>query len=126
MEYPRFREPVFGQSLHTRPVQAGSLTAADQSFPPHLSNPKSEYPQTVGVPRNRVVVEIALHNRLEPLSGLHNRIVRAVAKLLLDFLKLGSHPFADRLALHHKGPVPFFPAYMREAVALRSNRGLPT
>src|SRR6201996_2142781 len=105
MENARFREPVFSQSVHPRPVQATALTAADQSFPPHLSNPKSEYPQTLGVPRNRVVVEIALHNRLEPLSGLHNRVVRAVSKLLLDFLKLGSHPLADRLALYHKGPI---------------------
>jgi hypothetical protein len=44
-----------------------------------------------------VVVEVALHDRLEPLASLHNRVVRAVSELLLDFLKFGSHPFADRL-----------------------------
>ena len=71
--------------------------------------------QTIEIARYRVVVEVTLHHRLEPLSGLLNRIMRAVQELLLDFLKLGSHPLADRLSLHHKVPVPFLPADMREA-----------
>lgn len=62
-----------------------------------------------------MVVEVALHDRLEPLSGLRNWVVRAVSELQLDFLKLGSHPLADRLTFHHKGPVPFLPANMRKA-----------
>ena len=43
--------------------------------------------QTIEIARYRVVVEVTLHNRLEPLSGLLNRIMRAVQELLLDFLR---------------------------------------
>ncbi len=57
-----------------------------------------------------MVVEVALHDRPEPLSGLHNRVVRAIEELLLDFLKLSSHSLADRFTLHHKVPVLFLPA----------------
>jgi hypothetical protein len=36
-------------------------------------------------------------------------------KLLLNFVKLGSHPLADRLALHHKVLIPVLPADVRES-----------
>jgi hypothetical protein len=62
-----------------------------------------------------VVIEIALHNRPEPFAGLHNRIMCAVEELLFYLSQLGSHPLTDRLALHHKTPIPFLPADMREA-----------
>jgi hypothetical protein len=41
--------------------------------------------------------------------------MHALMKLQLDFLKLGSHPLANRLALHHEVPVPVLPADMRES-----------
>ena len=92
-----------------------SPTATKSGFPPHLSEPKPEYVQLVCVFWNRVVVEAALHDRLEPLSGLHNRVVRAVEELPLDFFKLGSRSLTNRFALHHKVPVLFLPADMRKA-----------
>jgi hypothetical protein len=78
VENARFGKPPFGQSLHAHPVQAMSLAATYQSFPPQLGDPKTEDMQTVCISRYRVVVEVALHDRLEPLSGFHNWIVRAV------------------------------------------------
>jgi hypothetical protein len=71
--------------------------------------------QAVEVAWYRVIVEVTLHDRLEPLSGLLNGIMRTVEELLLDFRKPGSHPLADRLSLHDKVPVPFLPADVREA-----------
>jgi hypothetical protein len=41
--------------------------------------------------------------------------MHASLELLLEFFKLGSHPLADRLALHHKVPVPVLPADVRES-----------
>jgi hypothetical protein len=41
--------------------------------------------------------------------------MHAPMELLLDFVKLGSHPLADRLALHHKVLVPVLPADVRES-----------
>ncbi len=41
--------------------------------------------------------------------------MHAPMELLLDFFKLGSHPLADRLALHHKAPIPVLPADVRES-----------
>jgi hypothetical protein len=77
--------------------------------------PESEYAETIRVGRYRVVVEVALHDRSEPLSGCRRRVMHTSLELLLDFFKLGPHPFADRLALHHKVPVPVLPADMRES-----------
>ena len=54
-----------------------------------------------------MIVEVALHDRLEPFAGLHNRIMRAVEELLLYFLKLGSQPLALRFMT--KFPSLFFP-----------------
>jgi len=61
-----------------------------------------------------VVVEVALHDRLEPLSRLRHRIVHSRAELLLDLLQLGSHALADCPALHGEVPVPSLPANVRE------------
>jgi hypothetical protein len=41
--------------------------------------------------------------------------MHALMKLRLDFFKLGWHPLANHLALHHKVPVPVLPADMRES-----------
>jgi hypothetical protein len=61
-----------------------------------------------------MVVEVALHNRLEPFPGLHHWVVHTRTKLLFDFLHLRSHALADGLTLHGKFPVPVFPADVRE------------
>jgi hypothetical protein len=52
----------------------------------------------------RVVVEVALHNRLEPLAGLAHRIVHTLTELLLNLPQLRPHAFANRLAPHGEPP----------------------
>ena len=80
------------------------LAAAAKCTPPMPNDPIPEYAETVEVPRYRVVVEVALHNRLEPLAGLAHRIVHTLTELLLNLPQLRPHAFADRLAPHRKPP----------------------
>jgi hypothetical protein len=51
-----------------------------------------------------MVVEVALHDRPEPLARLRNRIMPTLAELLLEFPQLPPQAFADRLPLHGKLP----------------------
>ena len=76
------------------------LATASKSTPPEHKHPIAEHAQTREVSRYRVVVEVALDDRLEPLSGLGHGIVHALAELLLNLSQLGSHALADRRAPH--------------------------
>jgi hypothetical protein len=62
-----------------------------------------------------MVVEVALHDRLEPRPGPRHRIVHAPTELLLDFLQLRPHALADRLAPYRERPVPVLPAQVRKS-----------
>src|ERR1700674_4109408 len=104
MEYSRGREPSVSQSESTCPGERAFLAAAAKCSPPLPDEPLPEYAETVEVPRYRIVVEVSLHNRLEPLAGLAYRIVHPLAELLLDVPQLRHHAFADRLAPHRKPP----------------------
>ena len=59
-------------------------------------------------------MEVALHDRLEPLARFRHRVVHTRAKLLLDLLQLRPHTFAGGLTLHGKVPLPVCPADVRE------------
>ncbi len=63
-----------------------------------------EYAETIEVPRYRIVEEVALHDRLEPLPGVAHGIVHTLTELLLNFLELRPTAFADRLATYRKPP----------------------
>src|SRR5579862_359530 len=91
------------------------LTAMNQHRPPEPHQPISESMQAVGISRHRVVVEVTLHDRLEPFAGERNRIVHTGAKLLLKVQQLGSHSLADCFAFQSKTPVPVFSADMRKS-----------
>ncbi len=80
--------------------------------------------QAVDVPRYRVVVEVVLHDRLEPLARLCQRIMQAPSKLLPELPQLRSQALADRRAFDGKVPVPVFPADMRESQKVE-RLGLP-
>ena len=84
MEHARLRNPPFRQSLNSGPVGPVLLAATAESPPPEPSHPLAKYSQTVGVSRNRVIVEVALHHRLEPLSGLLRGIVHSLSELMLN------------------------------------------
>jgi len=54
------------------------------------------------VARYRVVVRIALYDRLEPLPGFRHRFVHSLPELLLDFRQLSPHGLAYRVSLYRK------------------------
>ena len=83
MEYARLREPAVSQSESTGPGDRAFLAAAAKCSPPLPDEPSPEYAETVEVPRYRMVVEVSLHNRLEPLAGLAYGIVHTRTELLL-------------------------------------------
>ena len=124
MEDARLRDPSGLQLLHTCPVQIMPLAATDQKLPPQPSYPKSEHAEGIRVARYRVVVEVALNDRLEPLPGYGHRFVHALPELLFDFCQLPPQALAYRVALHRKVPVPVLPADMRESQKIE-RFGLP-
>ena len=107
-------KPTASESIHPGQVVTVPLTAASQTGPPQPRNPGPEDPQAVDIPRYRVVVEVASHDRLEPLARLRHPFVHAGAELPFDFLQLRSHTFPDGLLPYGKVPVPGLPADMRE------------
>ena len=84
MEHARFRNPPCRQSPNSGPVGPVLLAATAESPPPKPSHPLAKYSEAVGISRYRVIVEVTLHHRLEPLSGLLRGIVHALSELLLD------------------------------------------
>ena len=104
MERSRLRKPSLSQSEGARPGNPAFLTPTAKSTPPERKHPIPKHTQTLEVSRHRVVVEVALYDRLEPLSGLGHGIVHALAELLLNLPQLGSHALADRGAPHHESP----------------------
>ena len=91
------------------------LATASKSTPPEHKHPIPKHPQTRKVSWHRVVVEVALYDRLEPSAGLGHGIVHALAKLLLHLSQLGSHALADGRAPHRESPQSILPANVREA-----------
>jgi hypothetical protein len=115
IERTRLREPSLSQYKEARPVDPVFVAPATNGTPPKSKHPIAEHAQTLEVSRYRVVVEIALDDRLEPLSGLGHGIVHALAKLLLHLSQLDSHALADGRAPHCESPQSILPADVREA-----------
>src|SRR5437867_8941324 len=104
MERSRLRNPSLSQNEDARPGDPVFVTPTANGTPPVCKHPIPKHTQTREVSRYRVVVEVALYARLEPLSGLGHRIVHALAELLLNRSQLRSHPLADRGPPHHDPP----------------------
>jgi hypothetical protein len=115
MEHARLRKPALSRGEDTLPGDRALLASAAECVPPMPKHPIPEYAETVKVPRYRIVVEVALHDRFEPLTGLAHRIVHTLTELLLNLPQLCPHAFADRLAPHREPPYPILPADVREA-----------
>ena len=115
MEHARLRKPTLSQGEDTLPGERALLASAAKCLPPMPNHSFPEYAETVEVPRYRIVVEVALHDRFEPLAGLAHRIVHTLTELLLNLPQLRPHAFADRLAPHREPPYPILPADMRES-----------
>jgi len=104
MERSRLRKPSLSQLEDARPRDPALLTPTANGTPPERKHPIPKHTQTREVSGYRVVVEVALYDRLEPLSGLGHGIVHALTELLLNLSQLGSHALADRGAPHHESP----------------------
>jgi hypothetical protein len=101
--------PAVDQHLESPPVQAGLLTAQAELPPPEAKDPPPESPQGARVPRHRMVVEVALYDRPQPLARLCNGLVPTLAQLLLQRCQLRPHALARRLASDDTGaglPMP--------------------
>ena len=104
MERTRLGEPAVSQYKKARPVDSVFVAPATNGTPPESKHPIAKHAQTLEVSRYRVVVEVALDDRMEPLSGLGHGIVHALMELLLNLSQLGSHALADCRAPHHESP----------------------
>src|SRR3974377_2403054 len=113
MECEGFRKPPVLQFKHLLPGHA-LLTSATQCVPPEPHQSIPEAAQAAGVSRDRIVVEVALHDRLEPGASLTHWSVHASMKLLLKLPQFAPHALADRQAPHRE-PGSVLPANVREA-----------
>ena len=75
MERSRLRNPALSQLEDARPRDPAFLAPSAKSTPPERKHPIPKHPQTRQAPWYRVVVEVALHDRFEPLSGLAHGIM---------------------------------------------------
>ena len=115
MQHVRNGQPAGRELTQSWPVEAVALAALAQLGSPQPGQPVAKEPQAVEVSRYRMVVEVALDDRPEPLARVRNRIMPTLAKLLLEFLQLPPQALADRFPLHGKLPPPVLPADVREA-----------
>src|ERR1700733_2277573 len=81
MERTRLRKPALSQSESACPLDPAFLTPATNGSPPERDQPIPKHSQTLEVSWYRVVVEVALHDRLEPSSGLGHGIMHTLAEL---------------------------------------------
>ena len=91
------------------------LAPAAKGPPPEPKRAVPERRQAFEVSWYCVVVEVTLHDRSEPSTGLRNGIMHALVELSLQLLQLGSHTLADRRSSHGKSPHPVLPTDMFEA-----------
>ena len=104
MERTRLRKPSRSQDKGACPIDPVLLAPAAKSTPPECDHPIPKHAQALEIAGDRIVVEVALHDRLEPLAGLAHGIVHPLTELLLNLSQLGPHAFAYRLAPHHVSP----------------------
>ena len=101
MERARLRKPSLTQGKGACPVDPVLLAPAAESTPPVREHPIPKHTQALEIAGDRIIVEVPLHDRLEPLAGLAHGIVHPLAELLLNLLQLRPHAFANRLAPYH-------------------------
>src|SRR5450432_3502981 len=105
MERSRLRKPSLSQNEDPRPGEPAFLAPAAKDTPPEHKHPIRKHTQTREVSRYRVVVVVALYDRLEPSAGVEHGIVHALVELLLNLSQLGSHALSYRGAPHHESPL---------------------
>src|SRR5258708_19924015 len=87
VEYFRFREPSTHKPKNPCPIGPVRLTPASECPAPVPLPPLAEYLQSLHVSRDRVIVEVALTDRLEPLARLLDRILHPCSALFLSLFQ---------------------------------------
>jgi hypothetical protein len=80
MEHARLRKPMCRQGEDAGPRGPALLAPAAECTPPTPKHLLPEYAEAVEVPWYRVVVEVALHDRLEPFTGFGHGIMYALSE----------------------------------------------
>jgi hypothetical protein len=118
MQHARLRQPASSQAVHSRPGETAALAALDKLRMPEPRQPEAKDPQAIEIARYRVIVEVALRNRPQPLPRVRHRLVAPPAEVLLKCLQLRPQASGHRSALHDEVSVPVLPANMREALVV--------
>ena len=88
MQVSRRGYVLLDQSPHASPLHLCDLAAPGQNPPPVSRQRAAKRAQAAPIPRDRMVVEIALDNPLELFPGLRNPRVHPTTQLLLYFSQL--------------------------------------
>src|SRR5688572_112772 len=92
------------------------LTATPQRLQPGARHLPPKRLERCEVSRHRVIVEVALHHRPQPVSGPGDRLMPALAQLLPYRLQFAPQPLGDRLPPDRKpSTLPGLPADVRES-----------
>jgi hypothetical protein len=91
MKYDRFGKPKVGQFGHPCPRDPSLLAASSKRAPPQVGDVVSEDGHCPSIRRHRVIVEVAVDHKPQPLSLIRNWLVHAPPQLLFYHLELRSH-----------------------------------
>jgi hypothetical protein len=108
-------KPSAGHCGEALPGPGPSLPSTAYCVPPESPDPIPKRSQPFAISRYRMVVEVALDDRPQPLPGLRYRRVHPNPQLLLDCLQLGPHSFAHRLATYREIALPGPPTTVGES-----------
>ena len=100
MQDLRTRNPSIDQRPEPLPSHLISLTPPPQRAVPAPDHLSPEGVQTIHVAGYRMVVEIALYDRPQPLPDIDDRLMPASPKLLLQLTELRRESLTNRLPLN--------------------------
>src|SRR5262244_1936552 len=115
MQQSRSWKPSLQQAVHPFPTQPMLVAPAQQLLSPESAESFSKHPQAVKIARHRVIVEVTLHDRLEPLTRFRHQLMPTRRQLRLDGLQLGSQALGRGLASNGKVALPILPTDVGEA-----------
>ena len=102
MQDTRGGNPAVNQCPESPPVHASLLTAQAQLSPPESDDPPPECAQGTHSPWHRMVVEVALHDRPQPLARGRDGLMAALPQLLIQRFQLRYHALTRGLTADGK------------------------
>jgi hypothetical protein len=108
-------KPPAGQGCKALPGPGPPLPSTAYRLPPESPDPVPKRPQPLAITRYRMVVEVALYDRSQPLPGVRYGCVHPNPELLFDCLQLRPHSLARRFAAHGEIALPVSPTTVGES-----------